>query len=198
MHTPSIPRPAPLLDRALAAVSSLLVVLAPPQAARPGRPPRARVLCVLALLGLLCTGCVQRRLMIVSNPPGALVYVGNQEIGTTPVAVNFTYYGTRQVKLVLDGHETLTDRIWLRPPWYEVFPLEFVSENLVPVTIRDHRQITYNLQPQLIQSNDALIDRANQLRQSSGGNLPRSEYPPSELPTTAQTIPPGGPYPSLR
>ena len=42
------------------------------------------------------TGCVQRRLTIRSSPPGAVVYVGNQEIGTTPISHDFIYYGSRE------------------------------------------------------------------------------------------------------
>src|SRR5262245_3745792 len=42
------------------------------------------------------TGCVQRRLTIRSNPPGALAYVDDYQIGTTPVSTDFVYYGTRK------------------------------------------------------------------------------------------------------
>ena len=51
---------------------------------------------------------MQRRLTIRSNPPGALVYVDDYQIGTTPVSTDFVYYGTRKVRLVKSGHETLT------------------------------------------------------------------------------------------
>jgi hypothetical protein len=67
------------------------------------------------LVGLLAccacagqSGCVQRRITIRSNPPGALVYVDDYPIGTTPVSTSFVYYGTRKVRLVLSGYETLT------------------------------------------------------------------------------------------
>ena len=65
------------------------------------------------LAAMLCStaglGCVQRRMTIRSSPPGAMVYVDNQEIGTTPVSTGFTYYGTREFRLVKDGYETLTE-----------------------------------------------------------------------------------------
>src|ERR1700690_4113146 len=73
-------------------------------------PPRPTLLLVLAaiVLSLGTSGCVQRRMTIRSNPPGALVYVDDYEIGTTPVSASFTYYGTRKIRLVKDGYETLT------------------------------------------------------------------------------------------
>ena len=53
----------------------------------------ATVLAVLVCLAAL--GCVQRRMTIRSNPPGALVYVDDYQVGTTPVSTDFGYYGTR-------------------------------------------------------------------------------------------------------
>jgi hypothetical protein len=116
---------------------------------------------------IAATGCVRRRLNVRSNPPGALVYVDNQQIGTTPCSVDFTYYGTREVRLVKPGYETLTVNQPIPMPWYQIPPLDFVSENLVPTKIRDNRTVTYNLAPQLIVPTQQLLDRANQLRQDT-------------------------------
>ena len=71
-------------------------------------------------------------------PPGALVYVDNYEIGTTPVSTDYIYYGTRRIRLVKDGYATLDIKQWIPPPWYEIIGIDFVSENLVPAEIRDH------------------------------------------------------------
>jgi hypothetical protein len=106
-------------------------------------------------------------LNVRTNPPGALVYVDNQQIGTTPCSVDFTYYGTREIRLVKPGFETLTLNQPIPAPWYEVPPLDFVSENLVPNKIRDNRTVTYNLAPQVIVPREQLIDRAHQLRQDT-------------------------------
>ena len=80
-----------------------------------------------------------------TNPPGALLYVDDYEIGTTPVSANFTYYGTRKIRLVKDGYETLTVMQWIPPPWYEFPPLDFVSENFVPGQIYDQRTLDFQL-----------------------------------------------------
>ena len=105
--------------------------------------------------------------MCASNPPGALVYVDNQQIGTTPCSVDFTYYGTREIRLIKPGYETLTVNQPIPTPWYQIPPLDFVSENLVPTKIRDNRTVTFDLAPQIIVPTEQLVDRANQLRQET-------------------------------
>ena len=110
------------------------------------------------------TGCVRRRLTIRSTPPGALVFVDNYEIGTTPVSTGYTYYGTRQIRLVKDGYETVTQLHTIESPWYETPPLDFVSENLVPGELRDERVIDFQLVPQRIVPIEELLQRAGSLR----------------------------------
>jgi hypothetical protein len=128
-----------------------------------------RVLQVVLIVALLLpgVGCVRRRLNVRTNPPGALVYVDNQQIGTTPCSVDFVYYGTREIRLVKPGFETLTVNQPIPTPWYEYPPLDFISENLVASKIRDNRTVTYNLAPQVIVPTQELVDRANQLRQET-------------------------------
>ncbi len=48
------------------------------------------------VLCMFQTGCVHRRMMVRTNPPGALLYVDDTPIGITPVAADFTYYGMRR------------------------------------------------------------------------------------------------------
>jgi len=141
-------------------------------------------LLLVAVLMLLPTGCVRRRLNVYSNPPGALVYVDNQQIGTTPCSVDFTYYGTREIRLVKPGFETLTVNQPIPTPWYEIPPLDFFSENLAMTKIRDNRTVCFNLAPQLIVPNEQLLDRANQLRQDS------QQYPIAPAGMTGPVGPP--------
>ncbi len=114
--------------------------------------------------------------MVRSNPPGAMVYVDNQPIGTTPCATDFVYYGTREIRLVKPGYETLTVNQPIPSPWYEIPPLDFVSENLVPKKIQDYRTVSFNMVPQVIVPTEQLLSRAEQLRQSTlqGTPLPVS------------------------
>ena len=65
----------------------------------------------LILLMAALGGCVERTMTFQSNPPGALVYVNNQEIGRTPMRRDFTWYGNYDVVLRKDGYETLKTAI---------------------------------------------------------------------------------------
>ena len=121
------------------------------------------LLLLLASLALL-PGCVRRRLMIRSNPPGALVYVDNEHVGSTPCAASFTYYGTREIRLEKPGFETLTVSQPIPPPWYQIPPMDFVSEILLPRKTQDFRTVSYNLAPKVIVPTDQLLARAEHLR----------------------------------
>ncbi|MEX2119801.1 MAG: PEGA domain-containing protein [Pirellulales bacterium] len=135
---------------------------------------------------------------IRSNPPGALVYIDNYEIGTTPVSTDYLYYGTRKFRLIKDGYETLTVEQRIAPPWYQVFPLDFVSENLVPAEIRDERTLDFQLMPQRMVPTRELRERAESLRQASRPGapvpLPAAPLPPGAMPSL---ISPGGVFPPL-
>jgi hypothetical protein len=158
---------------------------------------RATIVILIGLMLLPAGGCVRRRLNVRSNPPGALVYVDNQQIGTTPCSVDFTYYGTREIRLIKPGYETLTVNQPIPMPWYQVPPLDFISENLTPAKIRDNRTVTYDMAPQIIVPTEQLLDRANQLRQETlqypvapaGANLPVGQ-PTTVAPAGIITAPP--------
>lgn len=113
-------------------------------------------------------GCVQRRMLIRSQPEGAMVTIDRQAIGQTPVSVPFTYYGTREIQLEKDGYQTIQVRQRLRPPWYEVFPLSFFSNHLALREVRDVRRLDFELIPKVQVSEHQLIERANQLRTDVG------------------------------
>jgi len=142
---------------------------------------------------MLLPGCVRRRLMVRSNPPGAMVYVDNQPIGSTPCATDFVYYGTREIRLVKPGYETLTVSQPIPTPWYEIPPLDFVSENVIPRKIQDYRTISFNMIPQVIVPTEQLLSRAEQLRQSTlqGAVLPASATSVPGVTTPVLPAPPG-------
>jgi hypothetical protein len=164
---------------------------------------RQTEIALLVALTLIPTGCVRRRLFVQSNPPGAMVFVDNQQIGTTPCSVDFIYYGTREIRLVKPGFETLTVNQPIPTPWYQIPPIDFVSENLIPTRLIDHRSVAFNMQPQVIVPTDQLLDRANQLRQDTlqGTVVPAAAVDVPGAPNAALiqgTIPPapaGAPMP---
>ena len=148
---------------------------------------RAPVLQTFAIV-MICfcfSGCVRRRMTVRSNPPGAMLYIDDQQIGQTPVATDFIYYGTRKIKLVKDGFETMTTYQTISPPWYQIPPLDFLSENLAPREIRDERVLQFNLQPQRVVPTAELLGRATGLRQSSIEGMiaptPNTTFSPSPV-----------------
>src|SRR6478672_6424264 len=102
---------------------------------------RLFVALLLASLALGSVGCVRRRLTVRSNPPGAKVFIDDVEIGTTPCSAAYTYYGTRKITAIKDGFETVTVYERMNPPWYEIPPIDFVSETVWPGEIRDERAV---------------------------------------------------------
>lgn len=144
---------------------------------------------------------------IRSNPPGATVYVDQQQIGTTPVSHEFIYYGTRDIRLVADGYETLHILQPIKAPWYQwPGPLEFISENLVPWEVRDEQLFSYVMTAQQNPPREELLSRAEQTRQATlsrnvspfpspaGASLPGMAPPPVEYPSPYALPPP----PNLR
>src|SRR5260370_28645753 len=105
---------------------------------------------LLASSGIL-TGCVERRFIITTEPPDAIVYdEKGLPMGASPTDREFVYYGDYQFTLVQDGYETMVVREKVRAPWYEWFLLDFFSENVIPWTLRDIRRFNYQLQPKLV------------------------------------------------
>jgi len=151
--------------------------------------------CLLAAALVMAGGCVQRRMTVRSNPPGALVYVDDYQIGTTPVSTDFIYYGTRKIRLVKDGYETLTVRQPFPIPWYEIFPLDFVTENLWPWEIRDERVVDLAMTTTVSIPPESVVARAEQARLAAGSLPAPPPVPVIRQPVVAQPIPAPPPQP---
>jgi hypothetical protein len=123
----------------------------------------------------LSSGCVTRRYLITSDPPGAIVYMDGQPLGPTPLERPFVYYGKYRFRLVKDGYEIADVEQELVPPYYQWVGADFFFENLFPWTLRD-------LQPlhvQMVKSPETTlpldVERALELR-SRGQQLQPVEY----------------------
>jgi len=125
------------------------------------------VVTVVIAVTVVSSGCVRRRLTVRTNPPGAVVSVDNQVIGTTPAASSFTYYGTREIRVEKDGYRTESLKSRINPPWYQYPGLDFITETLWPWEIRDERIIDVELVPQVLEPTDQVLNRADQLRSQS-------------------------------
>ncbi len=111
--------------------------------------PALAVLAVLAVLPvlLLLPGCVERKLIIRSEPSNATVILDGRNVGTTPYEVSFMHYGGREVLLAAPGHLRRRAVANVRPPLYQRFPIDFIAECLLPFTLVDEHVFTYRLKP---------------------------------------------------
>ncbi len=125
---------------------------------------------LLVLAIFLCgqIGCnsVKRRLIVRTQPEGALVSIDRQPVGYSPVSVPFTYYGTRQIQLEMDGFETIDVQERIAPPFYDSFPMSFITENFSPRERRDNRVLDFQLVPKQQTNESQLIERANRTREN--------------------------------
>ena len=124
---------------------------------------------------LSACGCnsVQRRLTVRSDPPGALVQVDGEQLGTTPRSVDFTYYGTYEIQLSKPadefsefGYDTLTLQQPVKPPLYQIFPFEFFADNFLPFRVTNRHDFVYRMQPRerRLDEEAPLLDRAQGFR----------------------------------
>jgi hypothetical protein len=128
---------------------------------------RRALLLPAALLALLSqSGCVERLLAIHSDPPGAAVYLDGDKVGTTPCEVPYTWYGTRVVVLELRGFSLVRQEVVLNPPWWQIIPIDFITDVVIPITIRDRYSVSYTLEqaPVSPEELEAVFERAAELR----------------------------------
>ncbi|VAX41020.1 hypothetical protein MNBD_PLANCTO03-162 [hydrothermal vent metagenome] len=140
----------------------------------------------LLLLALCCTGCVERRLEITSEPSGALVWVNDQQVGRTPAQASFLYHGVYDIRLELDGYEPLRAEAEAKPPIYEHAPLDLFAEAL-PMRLENTQRWHFILEPSLEstlakeQLEADLLARAGAMREALDATAPVEENaPPSD------------------
>lgn len=122
-----------------------------------------KLIFALVLLGV-SSGCVQRRLIVKTQPEGAFVSIDRHPVGYSPVSVPYTYHGTRDIQIEKDGYKPINVQQRVRPNWYSRFPVSFFTENFSPREIRDQRILDFQLQPKTMTGENELLDRANDLR----------------------------------
>ncbi len=130
-----------------------------------------------ALVAVLCGGCVERKLTIKSDPPGGKVWLDGEEVGETPVTVPFTYYGTRQVVVEKDLYRTVKITVPIGAPAYQIFPLDFFTEVVLPFKIVDQRVVQVGLERITAATKEDVLQRAAELKRET---TPSSESQPAE------------------
>jgi len=107
----------------------------------------ATALLALAVAASSVACQADKRLWIESEPSGATVLLDHQVVGTTPLELEFIHYGTRRLGLELEGYQLYERDLELPAPWYGRFPLDIVSEVLLPIGWEDHKVARVALEP---------------------------------------------------
>ena len=118
------------------------------------------LLVTLFISSIFITGCVERELVINTNPQGAKILLNDEEIGTTPVAVPFKWYGDYRVHISKKGFETIKTHQELKRPAHDYFPLDFFAEIIYPGKIQDNYEWRFDLVPYQPIDRDTLIKKA--------------------------------------
>jgi hypothetical protein len=105
---------------------------------------------------VLCAlGCVERKMVIRSEPAGAPVWVDERYAGVTPVEQKFSFYGARSIRVgpIRDQNDKVQyceqqRVVEITAPPYESFPVDFYYEVLYPKTLTDvHELPVFKLSP---------------------------------------------------
>jgi hypothetical protein len=120
------------------------------------------------------TGCVERFLAIHSDPPGAAVYLDGEKVGTTPCEVPYTWYGTRDLILEMRGYTLIRQQVALNPPWWQIIPLDLLTDVVIPFTLRDRMAVSFMLEtaPVSREEVDAVLQKADELRKKAEAPAP--------------------------
>jgi hypothetical protein len=133
-----------------------------------------RIICLLLVLtpAMAISGCVQRLLKIESEPPGATVILDGKPAGATPLEVSFTWYGDREIILEKAGHESVRVIEPVPTPWWQIFPLDFITDVLLPIPITDKHEFHYVLKPHdsSVETYKNTRKRADDFRKKAAGD----------------------------
>ncbi len=145
-----------------------------------------RRLAAFALLpaALVLPGCLERTIRITSEPPGAVVWLNDTELGRTPVETDFTFYGVYDVRMHLEGYEPLTTSREAKAPFYEYPGIDIFAE-AVPARIPTLVEWNFVLVPLAEkgmpkpQAEGELLGRAREMRGTLNEGTP-ADLPPAE------------------
>ncbi|MSQ90867.1 MAG: PEGA domain-containing protein [Phycisphaerales bacterium] len=145
------------------------------------------LIALLALVTAATIGCVRRTIAITSTPSQALVYVNDREVGRTPCEVEFLFYGEYDVRLKLDGYESVVGSGTASAPMWDFIGADLLSE-VAPVNLESRVEWNFELTPA---NNDhtELLARARQLRQTTQNESDDVEGAPRGAPESLPAAP---------
>ena len=132
-------------------------------------------LTVAVVLVLLCGGCVERQLTVKTEPSESLVVLNDEEIGISPVTINFEWYGDYNVRISKKGYQTLQTHRSIKRPIRDRFPFDLFADVLWPKRIVDKYEWTFKLEPYQSPDREELIDSAVSLKKEALIELTEAE-----------------------
>jgi len=111
---------------------------------------------------LAAPACVRRTIAITSTPSEALVYVNEREVGRTPCEVDFLFYGEYDVRLKLDGYESIVGSGTASAPFWDFIGADLVSE-IAPLNLESRVEWHFTFVP-ADGSFPSLFERARSMR----------------------------------
>lgn len=130
----------------------------------------AKLPCAIGLALIVCIAlpaCVRRTMTITTEPPGARVFLNDQEVGRSTVTTDFLWYGDYRVDIRKDGFRTLETNWNVKPPWYQLVPIDFFSEVLWPGHLHDTHARHFVLEEAQEPDSQELLIRAEELRRQA-------------------------------
>ncbi len=136
-----------------------------PQSTDPARSA-LQCWCLMAAIALLVgpLGCVRRTITFTTEPPNALVFLNDREIGRSEVTTDFLWYGDYDVVIRKEGYETVQTHWEVKPPWYQIIPLDFFAEVLWPGYLHDAHSRHFVLEPGELPTPQEVTERALEMR----------------------------------
>jgi hypothetical protein len=125
----------------------------------------------------LLAGCIERRIVVTTDPPGALVWINDQEVGRTPLETGFRFYGQYELRVHKEGHEPIVAVRTASAPWYE-YPGPDLVVGALPLRTRSEVRWHFDLVPSEEpgpESTAALVERARGFRDEAPKPAPSAK-----------------------
>ena len=127
----------------------------------------------------LLSGCVERRVWVDTDPPGALVWINDAQIGRSPVDAGITHDGVYDLRIEKEGYEPIVTGATVNGPLWDQPPLDFFAE-ILPVDARNHTRWRFVLRAR-DESDADLAARAERFRE----RLRAQDASPQDVPKTS-------------
>jgi len=117
-------------------------------------------------------GCMER-FMVIKTTSGANLWLDGEKVSERTrikgadrdeFKIPFDHYGTHIATLRAYAHNSRTEKVELDTPWYQWFPLDFLTDLIIPATITNTHEFDFPLEKLTAVDEDTLLKRAEEFR----------------------------------